>query len=137
MFTKLVCGTILLAIGSSAIVFGVQDPQKTEKDATRFMARKLDSSRDIIAGLATENYDLISKSAQDLMLLSQESHWNVFQGQKYLRMSSDFRGSAERLRDAANNESLDGSTLAYFEVTLNCVRCHKYVRKNQANLKKK
>ena len=102
-----------------------------EKNATKFMARKLDGSRNIIAGLSTENFDLISQSAQDLMLLSHEADWNVIQTKPYLRMSSDFRASAERLRDSANENNLDGATLAYFEVTLNCVRCHKYIRNRQ------
>ena len=93
--------------------------------------RKLDDSKNIVAGLATEDFDLISKSAQDLMTLSQDAEWNVIQSQAYFRMSSEFRSSTERLRDAANNKNLDGATLAYFEVTLSCVRCHKYVRQTK------
>lgn len=137
MFTKLISVTVLLTLGSTAVIFGVQDPLPTQKNASKFMARKLDSSRSIVAGLATENYDLISKSAQDLMLLSHESNWNVIQSQQYLRMSNDFRRSAERLRDAANEKNIDGSTLEFFDVTLNCVRCHKYVRKSHPELKQK
>ena len=101
------------------------------------MTRKLDDARSIVAGLTTENYELISKSAQDLMLLSHEADWNVIQSQKYLRMSGDFRASAERLRDTAKEKNIDGSTLAFFEVTMNCVRCHKYVRASHPDLKKK
>jgi hypothetical protein len=49
-------------------------------------------------------------------------------------MSSEFRGSAQRLRDHAKEKNVDAATLSYFEVTLNCVRCHKYVR--QTNVKR-
>ena len=94
------------------------------------MARKLEASRDIMAGLAMEDFGKISRSAQDLMLLSHEADWNVLQTEPYLRMSSEFRSSAERLRDNAKAENLDGATLSFFEVTLNCIRCHKYVRGN-------
>ena len=137
MLTKLICGAILLAVGSTAVVYGIQDQQPTQKTSSKFMARKLDGAREIVAGLATENFDLISKSAQDLMLLSHEADWKVIQSQQYLRMSSEFRGSAERLRDSANDKNLDGSTIAYFEVTLSCVRCHKYVRISHPALNKK
>ena len=137
MNTKLIGGAVLLAIGSAAMVFGFQDQQPMQKNASKFMARKLDDSREIIGGLATENFDLISKSAQDLMLLSHEADWKVIQSPQYLKMSSEFRSSAERLRDVANEKNLDGATLAYFEVTLNCVRCHKYVRLKHPNLNKK
>lgn len=129
MLTKIVSAAIVFAIGAGTLVYGFQD-QPIQKDSKKFMQRKLDSSRDVVKGLAVEDFDLISKSGQDLMLLSHEADWNVFQTQDYLRLSRDFRGGAQRLRDAANQKSLDGATLAYFEVTLSCVRCHKYVRAN-------
>jgi len=99
------------------------------------MQQKLTSSRDIVKGLAIEDFDLLSKSGQDLLLLSHEADWNVFQTQDYLSLSREFRGSAQRLRDSANEKNLDGATLAYFEVTLNCVRCHKYLRQNKQQKK--
>ena len=131
MIAKLTSGAVLLTLGAGTFFCGLQDDLPKQPNAKSFMIRKLDDSREIIAGLATEDFDLISKSAQDLMLLSHESEWNVIQSPPYVRMSSEFRGAAERLRDNANNKNLDGSTLAYFEVTLSCVRCHKYVRKSE------
>ncbi|MEM8734469.1 MAG: hypothetical protein AAGG44_09625 [Planctomycetota bacterium] len=120
---------VVLVLGSVAVAY--QDPQKMEPDSTKFMHRKLDSSRDVVEGLATEDFSKIASSAQDLMLLSLASEWNVIQTQRYSEMSGEFRSSAERLRDAAKDENLDAATLAYFEVTLNCVRCHRYVRKTK------
>lgn len=131
MLLKIVSGTVVLALGLATLVYGFQDPQVIRKDTAPFMQRKLDGAREIIKGLAIEDYDLISKSAQDLMLLSHETDWKVIQTEVYLRMSNEFRGSAGRLRDAANDKNLDGATLAYFEVTLSCVRCHKYIRRNR------
>lgn len=116
------------------MVYGFQD-QPIQKDSKKFMRQKLDASRNIVKGLSVEDFDLISKSGQDLMLFSHDADWNVFQTQDYLELSREFRGSAQRLRDSANQKNLDGATLAYFEVTLNCVRCHKYVR-NAPDLKK-
>ena len=77
-----------------------------------------------------EDYDKIAEYAQELMLLSHDAEWQVLTTDQYLRHSSQFRGSAERLRDRAKEKNLDGATFAYFEVTMNCVQCHKYVRKN-------
>ena len=136
MFTKLLTTVIACSLASGALLSNVQDQQKIQKTASKFMERKLEASREIVAGLALEDYNKISKSAQDLMLLSHEADWNVLQTDTYLRMSGEFRGSAERLRDSANAKNLDGSTLAYFEVTLNCVRCHKYVRQNKKSKQK-
>ena len=110
---------------------GVQD-RKQPRSAT-FMAQKLDFSRDIVEGLSTENFPLISKASQDLMLLSHEADWNVVTTPEYLKASSEFRETVTRLRDAGKTRNLDAATLAYFEVTLNCVRCHQRLRTGPAN----
>ena len=120
---------LFLVLGAVAV--GFQDPQPLDQDSRKFMRKKLDSSRSIVEGLAIEDYTKIAQNAQNMMLLSHESEWNVIQTDSYVKMSGDFRSSAERLRDAAKAKNLDGATLAYFEVTLNCVRCHKYVRKTK------
>ncbi len=117
---------------SSSVEVQVSNDEKSVKqdrdDSKSFMNRKLSASKGIVEGLSRENYDLLEKCAQDLMLISQEANWKVLNTKPYLKMSADFRSSAERLRDAAAEKNLDGATLAYFEVTLNCVRCHKYIR---------
>ena len=128
MLKTTICVVAILAIGTGAAFSMYQEQEQLQGDTRTYMQRKLDDSRDIISGLATEDFDRISKSAQDLMLLSHEADWNVFQTPEYLHMSSEFRSSAQRLRDAANAGNLDGTTLGYFEVTLNCVRCHRYIR---------
>lgn len=136
MLTKTMLLLVVFSVGAGTLFSGYQEQQQILPTTAPFMQRKLDDAREILAGLATEDFQKIGKASQDMMLLSHEADWNVFQTPEYLRMSSEFRGSAERLRDVANERNLDGATLAYFEVTLNCVRCHKYVRKN-IRLKKK
>ena len=38
------------------------------------------------------------------------------------------RRIAEKLEKSAKDKRLDGATLAYVDMTLSCVECHKYVR---------
>jgi len=138
---KVIVGVLFVVVlGSSSIFasFPKQDQEgKIEKTPAKFMQRKLDNSRAIVSGLAQEDYELIEKNAQDLMLLSLEADWKVLKTPEYLKMSKDFRNSASRLRDSAREKNVDGSTLAFFEVTLSCVRCHKYVRSEQEKSKQK
>ncbi len=136
MIAKLIAVVPLaaIAVGGTWLSMQDQDPAEVRQNSSTFMERKLDRAREIVEGLAIEDFDMISKSAQSLALLSHESEWKVMQSETYSRMSSEFRNSAIRLRDAGNQENLDGATLAYFEVTLNCVRCHKYVRDNPKDL---
>lgn len=106
-----------------------QEQEKVELNRSKFMRAKVEHSKQIVESLAMENYDSIAQNAQDLMLLMNESMWNAFQTPEYVAMSGEFKAAAEHLREAAHNKNIDGATLAYFEVTLSCVRCHKYVRR--------
>ena len=128
MLTKisLIVGVSLLGLWAAATV--AQDSQEMQRDSSAFMQKKLDYTRTVVDGLATEDFHKISKGARDLMLLSDESNWNVITTPEYLKMSSAFRETTERLHAQGQQKNLDGATLAYFEVTLNCIRCHKQVR---------
>jgi cytochrome c556 len=93
-----------------------------------FMRAKLGHSQHVLEGLALEDYDLIARGAQELALASQASSWQVLQTEEYARQSAEFRRSCDALRTAAKQKNLDGAALAWMEVTMKCVQCHKYVR---------
>ena len=93
-----------------------------------FMRAKLAHSQNVLEGLATEDFDLIERGAQELSLASQDSNWQVLQTEDYVRQSAEFRRACDSLRDAAQRKNLDGATVAWMDVTLKCVQCHKYVR---------
>lgn len=97
-------------------------------DVAVFMRAKLDHAQHVIEGLAMEDYQAIYRAAHDLALASQASAWEVLLTEEYSRQSADFRRSCEALRAAARDENLDAAALAWMEVTMKCVQCHKYVR---------
>ena len=97
-------------------------------DVKVFMRAKLLHSKNVLEGLATENYELIAKDSQQLTLLSLDAGWRVLQTPEYERLSLGFRKSSQTLTDVARKKNLDGATLAFVDLTLKCVECHKYVR---------
>ena len=107
-----------------------QEPAAGEKpnDVAVFMRAKLGHAQHVIEGLALADYDLIARGAHDLALASQASSWQVLQTADYARHSQEFRRSCESLRAAAKDKNLDGAALAWMEVTMKCIQCHKYVR---------
>ncbi len=117
--------TVLCMIG---VARTWQDDDKIVLDSRPIMQAKVRHAKSLVEGLALENHETVAVAAQGMMTLSQESAWRVVQTPEYLSLSDEFRSSAERLRNAANEKNIDLATLAYFEVTLNCVRCHKYLR---------
>ncbi len=52
----------------------------------------------------------------------------MFENPDYADHSATFRKNVDALIRAARNKNLDGATLAYVRITMNCVDCHKFVR---------
>ena len=107
------------------VAMGRTEPPNNVRD---FMRAKLSHSQKVLEGLTTEDFDLIAKNSQAMSLLSQATNWQVLQTQDYLQQSQDFRRTADALTEAARKKNLDGAALAYVELTMKCINCHKYVR---------
>lgn len=93
-----------------------------------FMRKKLVHSQKVLEGLTVNDLEMVAKHSQELSLLSRAATWQVLQTPDYLQQSADFRRTADTLTDAAQKGNLDGAALAYVELTMKCVSCHKYVR---------
>ena len=124
--------TIALAL---AILFGVtasltigQNQNRRSRASKEFMRDKLELSQKLLEGLANEDYDLLIAKATRLSAMSQEAGWQVFENPEYAEHSLTFRKNVDALVRAAKNKNLDGATLAYVRMTMNCVDCHKFVR---------
>lgn len=118
-------GTILPGLAPLATA---QEIEPREDNVRKFMRVKLTHSQKVLEGLALENYQIIAKHAQEMSLLSQATIWQVLQTPQYVRLSGDFRVACDDLKKAADAEKLDEAALAYVDVTLKCIKCHKYVR---------
>lgn len=110
------------------VVAGTVAESRQSPTLPEIMRQKLDHSQGLLEGLVLENFDIIERNANDLRILSDLSSWNVLRTPEYQRLSTTFRDTADRLSRSALNESLEGATLAYVELTLQCVECHTHVR---------
>ena len=93
-----------------------------------FMRAKLAHSQNVLEGLSIGDFTLIARGAHDLSLASQDSNWQVLQTEDYVRQSAEFRRSCDTLRAAADAENLDAALVAWMDVTMKCVRCHRSMR---------
>jgi hypothetical protein len=101
-----------------------QDPDKPQA----FMRAKLDHSQKLLEGLVMEDFNAINRNAQALSLLSLAASWQVMQTPEYAQQSLEFRRAADAVHQAAEKKNIDAAALAYMDVTIKCVNCHKYVR---------
>lgn len=92
------------------------------------MERKLKEAQKVLAGVALNDFDMISKHASELITISNQTEWRVIKSPRYELYSEEFRRNADSLVKNAKDKNADGAALAYVEMTLTCVKCHKHVR---------
>lgn len=106
----------------------VQDMPKEVRTLDAFMRRKLDLSREALQGIVTEDFPLIKKSADGLEKMSRQAEWEVFHLDEYNHFSAEFRRIARSMGKQAEQKNIDGASMAYVQLTMSCVECHKFTR---------
>ena len=106
--------------------------RQNNKEAMRF---KLHYSQGVLEAIATENFSLLATNSQKLKKLSQQADWQVRQTPEYQKFTADFARHAQSLTKAAETENTDAATVAYFQLTVSCVNCHRSLKgAREANL---
>jgi hypothetical protein len=106
----------------------VQQPKEPPGKLAELMHRKLENSQKVLEGIALNDHEKIGKHGEELIAISKATEWKVVKTPQYELHSNEFRRIADQLVRAAKDKNLDGATLAYLDLTLSCVKCHKYVR---------
>jgi cytochrome c556 len=120
----IVGAVLVVVLGTCALTGHAEDP----KDVSALMRKKLVHSQLILEGITVNDYEKIAKNAQDLITVSKAAEWKVLKTPEYEMYSNDLRRSAEALIRNAKDKNTDGAALAYVDLTLTCVKCHKHVR---------
>jgi hypothetical protein len=120
-----VAAVALLAIPGTA----QEKPRATDppKKPT-VMQRKLAHAQKVLEGLALEDFDKIRTSSDGLIECVKDASWRINETDKYLLFSNEFLRTVENLRKAAKDKKVDAAALAYVDMTLTCVKCHRYLR---------
>jgi len=125
-------GAILLALAALVgISAAVSPPQEPQRGRNFLMQQKLGNAQKVLEGIAVGDFALIEKHANELSLLSNRIEWQVMKTPEYLQHSNEFRRNVDQMARAARNKNLDGAALAYVQMTMNCVNCHKHVRESR------
>jgi cytochrome c556 len=118
------------AVATAGSPFQAQAGRKAvvANDVHTIMKKKLSHTQKALEGIALNNFETIQTNAEELMVLSKQAEWMIIHTPEYELQTDSFRRSAQDLVKAANNKNVDGAALAYVELTMSCVKCHKYVR---------
>ena len=95
----------------------------------QLMIAKLQHAQKLLEGIATAKFDKIEKHAEELARISKTAEWlAAHKTPRYEMFSNEFQRAAEDISRKAKDKNIDGVTLAYFDLTRSCVRCHQHVR---------
>ncbi len=125
--------TILVALLFITAVYGLQPTrgagaQPKDDSASMWMRQKVTASQNILADLTKADYEAIEKNAKSMIAVGYLEKWIRADTPEYQTMLRDFLHANKSLALAAREKNLDGATLAYLQLTLSCVNCHKVVR---------
>ena len=121
--TRAVWVGALLLILAATTIGSAQRPSLGE-----LMREKLDYAQALLGAVVLGNHAEVERAAGELVRLSEASTWSPLQTPQYLHHAANFREAARSLAEEARARDIDGVSLAYMEMTLSCVQCHKHVR---------
>lgn len=109
----------------------LDDSDEQFKILKQAMDMKLKHAKELITGLAVEDFDKLADNAQALKRIGRDTLWKVSPNVNFIKYSSEFTTITDELTRSAKEHDLNGTTLAYVRLTINCVDCHRYVRNNR------
>lgn len=107
---------------------GDKAPPKKTDTKHDIMKKKLAQAQKLLEGLALQDFAKIEAAADELAMLRKEAAWMMIKSKEYEVLSWDFSRQIEATKKAAKAKNVDAAALAYVDMTLTCVKCHKHVR---------
>ena len=99
-----------------------------ESEPSYWMTKKMEYSQNVLRGLAKADFAAIEKNARSMNELTQIEKWIRGNTPEYKRHVAAFQAANKGLIQMAQDKNIDGATLAYLQLTMSCVQCHKLVR---------
>jgi hypothetical protein len=104
-----------------------KNPQ-ADKPASSWMKLKLDYSQKILAGIAKADFDQIVQSAEGMRTLTTIEGFMRSKVPGYTAQLEFFNDANAEIIKQAKRDNVEGVTLAFTQMTLSCVNCHKKLR---------
>ena len=106
--------------------------EKDKREPSLFMKKKLEYSEHILAGLTSGDFDKVKENAKDMRALGTIELFFRIRSPGYRTQFLIFENANDELIAQAEKKNLEGVTLAFHQLTSNCVNCHKTLRETKA-----
>lgn len=104
-------------------------PPAAEQDQVRdFMRHKMELTQSALTGLSQGDLKRVVTSGKNMRFLSYFEKHAMADRPEYKRQLSYFDFACQEMVRQAEANNLEGATLAYTQLTVSCVQCHKVMR---------
>ena len=103
-------------------------PETAETQPSVWMRKKLEYSRNILAGLSSEDFDKVAANAQAMQGMSRFEGFLRGKMPGYRTQLEVFQDANEEIIRQAQKDNIEGAALAFTQLTISCVNCHKQLR---------
>jgi hypothetical protein len=121
-----VCAVLTLLI--AVLILRAEDKQAEKKPASFWMKKKFEYAEKVLEGIAKADFPEIEANARSMSALSSIEEFVRGRDETYAHHFKAFDHATKALMRHSQDENLDGAALAYMELTLSCVNCHKHLR---------
>lgn len=124
----------ILIVATRGHAVPTQDPAKPQEKTERkhktslWMKRKLTESQKVLEGMTRGDFAMIETSAKGMQAAGILEAWDRADRPGYKDQVQSFELANDAIIASAQAKNLDGVTLAYSQLTISCVQCHKIVR---------
>jgi hypothetical protein len=99
--------------------------EREAKPSEEIMWKKLDLAHGVLDAIALDDFEALEAYASDLVTLSLAGELNISDTESYRRQSREFHEAALALGRAAREQETESAALAYVDLTLRCLQCHR------------
>lgn len=115
----------MMALSIALVWLATSQTERVMKPSQEIMWKKLDLAHDSLDAIALDDFEALEAYADDLSSLSLSGGLGSPDTESYGHLSREFREAAQALRRAARERDTEAAALAYVDLTLRCLGCHR------------
>lgn len=122
---------MFFAVGFEA-TRGADVGKDQEKAASVWMSKKLDYSKEILAGIAVADSARVKAAAGHIRTLNKVEAFVRSKNPAYREQLKAFQEANDEILRRAEADDFEGAATAFSQLTTSCIRCHKVLRDQSA-----
>lgn len=126
------CKLIVLAVCVFTTSLNADPAQNNKEDESKdpsvWMRMKLEYSKNILEGVTKGDFALIEQNATKMRGLNRFERFVRGRWEGYTEQLQTFQQANDELIKQARKDNVEGATLAFTQMTISCVTCHKKLR---------